>query len=308
MGTGNKAGFGSKPRDLTKPQRKHPDDVLTEQIGAALDKMEQNLDLKNNVLVPHIDAKGTHYLDQWLVQMISAKSDASTPVEPDSEKHWLVALAGNLLWAASVFVPAANVIKVAATAGKIAVNMDKTITIGQTLYDTLTVVSTVGQSMALTPDGIPSGKDVIASILNDKRKEMGDQFKKNIDRYASELIKSGKFTAEKYRSAAAKHLQEADQILWANIFPRVPFEGWKEIYKSGLASINGALKQFNAQYRMWKEAVQRWSTRYDPNARLSSFQGPIETRGKNPVTYQERVRYHEQRYPFKADLDFGSGN
>jgi len=306
MGTGNKAGFGTKPRDLSKPQGKHPDDVLTEQISAALDQLEENRKLKTDVLIPFIELKGTQYLDQWLLQMISAKSDASTPVEEEAEKHWFVALAGNLLWAASVFVPAANVVKVAAAAGKIAVNLDKTITIGQTLYDTLTVVSTVGGSMALNPEGIPSGKDVVADILNDKRKALGDQFKKNIDRYASELIRSGQFTAEKYRSAPTEHLKAVGQMLWANIFPQIPFEGWKEIYKSGLAAITGALKQFNAQYRMWREAVQRWSTRHDPNARLSSFQGPVETRGKQPVTYQERVRYHEERYPFKAQLDFGA--
>src|SRR6266567_2138778 len=67
----------------------------------------------NKDLVEHMHQSGGRFLLAWLAQVNQALDHASAPSEK-SEDFWILALAGNLLWAASCFVPGAGIVAQAA--------------------------------------------------------------------------------------------------------------------------------------------------------------------------------------------------
>jgi hypothetical protein len=172
---------------------------------------------------------------------------------------------------------------------------------GKMAYATISVggAYTGSGGMAIDAAGTPTGKDVVAAALNEKRKQLGIAFKKMIGPYASELMQTANF-ADNYRANAANTLEVVAQGLWFHIFPSIPFEGRTEIYQSGLTAINGALQQFNVQYRAWREQIKRWAIYEATVGRGRSYQTINQER------YQERLRYYERSVTlgFKPKLNF----
>lgn len=308
MGHGTKQpGFGNSPKPL-KPRDKV--DEETDKYLAWADP------LKTDVLVPFINLKGNAFLDLWLQQMISAKGEAMDPPEESSE-HWFLALAGNLLWAASCFVPGAGVVRGAATAAAAIYSVKSSkdglwsdswsgganggmSKMGKTMFATMAIggayVGSGGVARHWTPGspGAPSGKSAVADALNDRRKTMGKELAANIASYASAFMLHKGF-ADAYRSNAAKSLEMVQMRLWQDLFPSIPYEGRKQIYNAGLTSINDALKDFNQQYKTWRNQIERWALN-DANTRY----------GIHQTRYQERLQYYE-RSPvlgFKPKLSF----
>src|SRR4051794_28929415 len=170
---GGRAGFGNNPRDLTTGQPYTPppaaagskpvagskpppkrdkaaDEKMTAQLLAWADKKEGE-DKLLDILVPYVRLRATQFLDQWLIQAVSAKSDANTPPE-ESNDSWIIGLAGNLLWAASCFLPGAGVIAKAATATSGGMT-----NLGKIFYATMSVGGAViggaGGQFVSGPDG-----------------------------------------------------------------------------------------------------------------------------------------------------------
>jgi len=175
------------------------------------DKAENVLD----VLVPYVRTMGTQFLDQWLTQMNSARTDATPPAE-ESKDVWFIALAGNLLWAASCFVPGAGVIKGAA---------DGMSGLGKIMYATMghagaLVGAGAFERSQVDSSGVPTGKDLVPAALNGKRIELGKAFEKNIDSWVSKLLLRPGFHAGDYRDKGRnKYLEAVDQVLWYSLFP-----------------------------------------------------------------------------------------
>lgn len=274
-------GFGNQPGPV-KPVKL--DKNAYDKLDAWVEKQENLLD----ILVPYIKVRSNQYLDQWLTQMISAKSDASAPPE-ESKSYWLVALAGNLLWAASCFVPGAGVI---------AREVEGMSSLGKTMYATMQGVGAVvgagvADHIAVNDAGAPSGKDVVADALNDKRKQMAKVFD-HIDSWASTLILRPKFHASSYRELGRdKYLEAVDALLWTSLFPDFGFENYKGMYHRGLNAINGALADFNRQYQTWRDTEQRYAE-HDSTTRY----------GPNRVAYMEARTKYERFHPFRPKLAF----
>jgi hypothetical protein len=296
--------------------------------------------MRTDVLIPFINLKGNAFLDLWLTQMISAKSDAMAPPE-ESKTNWFIALAGNLLWAAACFIPGSGIVKALGGASQVLKvrpraelpkpfpagagpgirpelkRIDGNVKdpklqvvtspssgmsgFGRVAYATMSVggAYTGAGGMAFDATGAPTGKDVVAAALNEKRKQLGNEFKKMIGPYATELMQTANF-ANNYRANAVNTLEAIANGLWFHIFPSIPFEGRTEIYQSGLTAINGALQQFNMQYRTWRQQIERWAEHEATIGRGRGYQTI------NQDKYQERIRYYERsvNLGFKPKLSF----
>src|SRR5262245_7433034 len=183
---GGRPGFGTGAKfhpgtPVKKIGGLNPDDA-TKAILRWAEKAESREKLLD-ILVPYIKLRGVQFLDQWLLQAISAKSDAGAPPKEESEVHWAIALIGNLLWAASCFIPGAGVVQapeiirgalLVQKAGGPMTNL------GKSFYATMQVGGAVAAAgttkemerridqmvSAAAPDGLPTGKDVVAIKLN----------------------------------------------------------------------------------------------------------------------------------------------
>src|SRR5262245_24830216 len=315
-------GFGHKPRALTPAEVKK------------FKSWEKGVDDALDVLTPFIRIRGNAFLDQWLTQMISAKSEAQAPEEEEKD-YWIVALLGNLLWAASVFVPGAGVIKgvaagmgsfkagaeafrvagraglgtEAARATGIAVEQVATggmTSLGKTMYSTMVVgggiaASGVVQRWATDPSGDPTGKELVALVLNTKRKEMGKALERNEERLAYDLVLNG-FTFDRFQKGRTKYMTAVEEALWVNLFPSIPKDDLNAIYKSGLNAINGALADFKKQYRTWRDNIQRCTARFfvplTDIPHREDWPEEITSGREQPLDYCRR------RLPFKPKLDF----
>jgi hypothetical protein len=317
-------GFGHHPHA--------PDKAMVKRLDAQAKQDDKILD----ILVPFINVRGNEFLDQWLMQMISAKSDASVQLKPDDgSKYWIVALLGNLLWAAACFVPGAGVVEGAAkgldlsfragAAARVAgatqevaqvtgaavgaVNQAAGMTnLGKTMYATMTAAgslagSGIAQRWATDPSGDPSGKDVIATILNGKRKEMGAKLKgMSVDMLAEDMVRNG-YDFKRYENGRGNYLGDVEKAVWASLFPSIPFGVLDLFYKGALTSITNALEEFKQQYDKWRDSMQLCAEHYTgymgevPHDK-EDWPEEIKSGREQPLAYCQRHR------PFKPNLHF----
>lgn len=248
-----------------------------------------------DILVPYIRVRGIQYIDEWHTRTISAKSDAHAQPEPETEAFWAIALLGNLVWAASCFVPGAGVVKaVEGVAG-----MTK---LGKVFYSTMQVggglaaAGTLEKIIASNSSGEPTGKDWIADGLDEERKKIKDKFEDNITKFAGELVRQDKFQPEVYERDRNKFLKTVDRVLWESIFPSDSFEDLSTFYHNALKIITGALSEFNRQYKMWSEAKRRYALAGEPHYGYADY----KTAGQD---YEKRLNEFVRRRPFKPLLN-----
>lgn len=320
-------GFGHNPHAVSAAAEK--------QYDARHSEEDEMLD----ILVPYLKETGNRFLDEWLLQMISAKSDASAKVDDGSE-YWAIALIGNLVWAAACFLPGAGVIVGAAKkawdspgfkAGMAAIRggvsdlegaravglgvqqsfQPGMTNLGKTMYAAMTVggafaASGLAQRVAADPSGEPTGKDVVADVLNTKRTELGSRLEHSVEWLANDLVEGG-FDLKRFRrSGRQDYLAAVDRVLWASLFPDIPVGDLKAIYRGGLNSISGALDEFKEEYEKYKQYLQHCSFRYTStwDYPLPPGKDPYEKwpdslkRGEQPLDYCKTV------HPFKPKLDF----
>jgi hypothetical protein len=146
---------------------------------------------------------------------------------------------------------------------------------------------------AAGPDGLPSGKDVVAIKLNQQRKKIGDQFENSISGFTEELTRYAKFQAEVYERDRVKFLDTADRALWASIFPGIEYGDLNSFYQQALFKISNALGQFKTQYKIWSEARLRYAEG-NPHPRYG-----VEWSGE---ARRKRYEEYERRVPFRPML------
>ena len=316
------AGFGNKPHAVSAAQVKKME-ARTREDDKALD-----------ILVPFINLKGNAFLDQWLTQMISAKSDTSAQVE-DGPEYWIVGLLGNLLWAASCFIPGAGIVarevqgfdnpafKAGAAAmfkGGVSQDVARAAgaaieeavqpgmsTLGKIMYATMATgggiaASGLGQRWAVDPSGDPTGKDVIATALNAKRAELGQRLKGNTEMLADDLVHSG-FDFKRYEAGRQKYLDGVEQAIWGSLFPSIAQNDLTAIYKSGLDSIGRGLDEFKHQYSDWKKYTQQCAL----NFTTPMTQYPHDTKDWPESIKSGReqpLQYCQRTLPFRPKLHF----
>jgi hypothetical protein len=155
---------------------------------------------------------------------------ASAPADPDSMTYWGIALAGNLVWAATVFVPnpAGLAVKIMSVAGA---------AVGSGAVEQLTK-----DRKPLTPAKDP--KEIVLEVLNDVKDDMQKGLKQLIESLAAEV--------------AAKNLtdEEAQKAyVWDRIFTVAYEHRSNALYKPMLQTVNAILAQFNAQFAAWKRSM-----------------------------------------------------
>ena len=284
FGSGKNFRPGTTPKKIGGLEAKE----ATDKILRWAEKVETREKLLD-VLVPYIRTRGIQFIDEWHTQTISAKGDAHAQPEPETQAYWAIALLGNLVWAASCFVPGAGVVKaVQGVAGMT--------NLGKVFYSTMQVggglaaAGTIEKLIASNSSGEATGKDWIAEGLNEERKKIKDQFEGIITKFANELVRVDQFQPEVYERDRNKFLKAVDRVLWASIFPSDEFEDLTTFYHNALNTIIRALGEFNRQYKAWTEARQRYAV------------GDIRD-GWGDGRYEKRFKEYERRRPFRPLLN-----
>jgi hypothetical protein len=233
---------------------------------------------------------GKEFLTQWSLQMSNATRDASQPPD-ENRRDWWVALAGNMLWAASCFVPGAGIVK--AAAGGMS-------TLGKVMYVTMAHGGAmVGAGVLATgPSGDPSGKDVLTRELNKKLNELQAGLHKSAEEWASSIERDPEFKKVLSSDTEENLLEFIDKYLWKSLFPSIPYQDYNVIYNGALETLNKALAEFNRQYKAWKVDTLHYAAQ---QARIPGAN--IVTTREYGVPHSHYVHYKDPG-PFKPNLKF----
>lgn len=247
-------------------------------------------------LVEHIHQSGGRFLLAWLNEVNQALNHASAPNE--GTDYWLLALAGNLLWAASCFVPGAGIVAGAAAAGAAAAGMSK---VGKAMYAIMAIggatlgSGTVDKLQAVDQSGQPTGKDVVQHHLNAKYKKLTEYLADKNEEWVTQLMALPKFKNPDSFKTWEAYLGAVDEWLWASIFPPIAFNDLDKIYDGALGKLNGVLASFNRQYRDWIDSTK---AKGYTEVKLGPRFGPI------PTTDWAEVDRYRASHPFNPKLTF----
>jgi hypothetical protein len=238
------------------------------------------------------------YLGQWKEQMDTAITDGKLP-EEKGRFYWFMALAGNLLWAATCFIPLGAAVsgtsvlgllreesaaKEALRAGTLmkpftppnlpvetsatAQRVIQVMSVGGAVFGsgfgeqfmggggntprsiTLKLGETT-EDIPLTGDPAADGKLIARLVLDFKEGELEQVYKKRERQWALEIDALAQWGDD---------VKEVlDSYLWTHMFPRIPYDQWKlgRIHLLALNKINGALQDYNRQWKDWQFRTER---------------------------------------------------
>jgi hypothetical protein len=250
-------------------------------------------------LEPRLHPLVVAYLGQWKEQMDTAITDARLP-EEKSRFYWFMALAGNLLWAATCFIPVgaavsgARVLEVAAlnelnkfsdafAKAKEAILSVETSASAQRVIQAMSVGGAIlgsgfGEQFMGVPRPAPKtirvkvddlteevpatgnpetdGKAVLRVVLALKEGTLETVFKQRERQWALEIDALAQWGDD------VKEI--LDSYLWTHMFPRIPYDMKKlaTIYLLAAKNVNGALEDFNSQWKEWQFRKQHSGPEY----------------------------------------------
>lgn len=222
-------------------------------------------------LKPFVDQLIKTYLDEWKEQVDTSITDAQLPVEEESRIYWYIALAGNLLWAATCFVPTGGPLRLAVSgaaaaarrgAMEIEVAAVASVEASATGQRVIQIMSfsgatvgsgTVEQVFKNKSTGNPEqdGKRIVREIVASKRAELEDVFKLRAQQWASEIDALSGWGDDVH--------DLMDRYLWVNMFPRIPYDKnrFVTIYELALSNVTGVLADYNKQWKDWSFRKER---------------------------------------------------
>jgi hypothetical protein len=207
------------------------------------------------------------FTNLWLTAAVDALAGAPEAEEPESQTGWWIALAGNMIWAATCLVPPAKGLQIAIMSfGGAAA--------GSGIY-------TPGSSKA------PSGKKMISGMLTQARDAMVKAAGSVMDLAATQC-------ADKQIVAR----EEQRKVLWSNLF-NTPFNESEPIRQQMSVKIEAGLKSYNEQWRTWREEIASLARQNASNRK----QSPGEARFGAFVNDDDR-KMAVARHPFKPELSF----
>jgi hypothetical protein len=201
----------------------------------------------------------------WMTAATDALAGATDPDEPESHAGWVLALAGNLLWAGTCFLPGANIVAgvlVVSTAVKVATP--------------LMAFGGVMLAAGANPppdDKAPSGKEMVGaaiSLAHDK-----------LQRNAAPILESSVIQCGDQNITDEEDQQK---FFWSKLFS-TPFMDAGPIRAQMSTNINAALKSYNDQWHKWKEEV------------LSMVSGDV-------LDFMHEIEEAKKEHPFKPKLNF----
>jgi hypothetical protein len=210
------------------------------------------------------------YLNEWKEAMDTVITDAKSPEDEKSRFYWFVALAGNVLWAATCLVPAGGAVAAGAAAVEAAARAQRAIKImsfggaivgsgtaeqifgnrGNASGNLKIQIGTTIQQFTATGDPAADGKTIARLVLAAKRDELEDLFKSQEKQWALDVndAAEGGFDVK----------EVMDTFVWQQLFPRIPYKGkHQSMYQSGLTSVNGALADYSKQWKDWQFRKER---------------------------------------------------
>ena len=195
-------------------------------------------------------------LTSWKEEIDQAIGQAAYPVKPESQIYWFIALAGNLLWAATCFVApeAAVVVKAAekdATAvakvafqSRVVAAMSVTgAAVGSGAVEKLFPNRDVD---AITPE---DGKNLVRDWAGKQRAVLEDIYKEQRRAWATQL--DGKWDPI---ANGEEPLDIYDRTIWENMFPRISYDDdrFNAIRHTAKRKVEGVLADFNRQWQKFQ--------------------------------------------------------
>jgi hypothetical protein len=217
-------------------------------------------------------------LGSWRNEIGDAIGTAALPIRPESRIFWYIALAGNLLWAATCFI---NPAAAGAAASARYLSQRRIVyrdlakdakAIGEAAEKTRTeVIQLMSVSGAAIGSGSAEelakkfphrdlaslhpedGKDYVRDVVGRRRAHLEDIYKQRLERWALELDGIAMWEAA---ASDQEPLGIYDQYIWEQMFPRVPYDEnrYNTIRHEAQAIVEGALVDYDQQWQRWVTA------------------------------------------------------
>lgn len=278
----------------------------------------------------HVHGLVKTYLDEWKDQMDVALTDAK-PSDEKSRFYWYVALAGNLLWAATCFINLEAAVSVsairralAAGAGRDALGKFAARTVSvETSANAQQLIAIMSVGGALIGSGTAEqlsglGETTTGTFkykIGDKVEDIQASGNPEVDgKYIARLVlayKRGELE-ELYRPLETQWASEIDALaqwggdldelmdnyLWTKLFPRLPYvphvsypRRFVTIYQLGLNNMKGALEDYNRQWGAWLFKKERSSGPGRAREIVPGLAPPANWGGPDPGPFQPKLNF-----------------
>lgn len=213
---------------------------------------------------------GIQFLDEWFSASTAATNSVPEPNIPGSQGYWFIALAGNLLWAATSLL-----------------DPELTIPIRIMSFVGAAVGSGTLQQLLGEEPGAPAGRPLLVTRLAKVRDAMNPSLPAKIEESIIEAINHD-----------ISNIEEQDQILWTKLLPGVPYEHRFEfIVRKEIEQTSRVLEDFKMQYIIWRNEIDRMKRiPMDPGEGI----GLLMSGEEYGLSEEEAVRKH----PFNPVLKF----
>jgi hypothetical protein len=215
------------------------------------------------------------YLEMWLVAATGALQEMP-PMSDQVESHnFAVALAGNLLWAASSLFPEAKIAVVACSF----------------------VGSMIG-SGAEASSAPPSPLKDILTHLHQARDAVSKRVHGHAGKLAAEIVKAGKTQTE-----------DQDKAIWGHIFPGGPFNASAALLDKARTAIARGYAAFQSDFASWIQVTTAQAKEINEKLPLPKDIDPwiLAKVGAGPALdarLPSIVAKVQAKYPFKLRLTF----
>lgn len=162
------------------------------------------------------------FINLWLTSANTALFQADVPEDATQKSNYNIALAGNLLWAATSLFPEAKAAVV-----------------------TLSFVGSYIGTGGLAEQAAPTGIGEVAGYLSKSR-----------DALLTKSIEIRQDVAAECAFQKITGIEDQKRLLWQHMFPGVTYnssDGMREIIRKKL---NSALIQFHLQWKMWRTKIE----------------------------------------------------
>jgi hypothetical protein len=220
------------------------------------------------------------FLNEWVYWVNEGVADVPDPEEKESTKYWIIALAGNLLWAAtSLLAPELIIGKMIEEAATRALVTAGVSFVGAAVGSGLVEKGDKLISKGATP---PKGKKIIHDRLAETRGAMG-----------ASLIPLTESAARECAWELITDVKRQNVVLWHTMFPYVTYDTrFADIKNASFTQAASALDDFQEQYDKWKD----W---HDHLVSQLGRDSPID-----PETLASIIDQEIKMHPFTPTLHF----
>src|SRR5262249_40314341 len=182
-------------------------------------------------------------LGAWQQQADNAITDARSPADEESSFYFFVALAGNLVWAATCFIPVAGEVT----------TLVKVMSIGGAVLGSGAVQQGAKWARGRAPTTPDEAKLVVRKAPAEARGNLEQHLKSFRRKWAAEL--DGLAGWERSGLHPDRIVDMFDQYVWEAMYPKFPFgvDRFELIRSSLLQVMNDMLADFNRQWQQFKQ-------------------------------------------------------